>query len=190
MLAGAGLAKTSNPYQIIDKQAQADSLMREVLATMASRFQLRLSKPVELHLVEASVMDKMITQSPYKGAQVGLYTGVKNGKHQIYVMKGWGRDQCAGIIAHELTHGWQEENAPRQQDRVLKEGFAMWVEYKYFDLTGAFTYSQRIRETADPVYGVGFFAVLESEEAVGASKVADLMRTAVNASELPKKKAK
>lgn len=164
--------------------------MREVLSTMQSRFNLRLTRQVEMHLVEAEVMDKMISQSPYKGAQVGLYTGVKSGKHQVYVMKGWGRDQCAGIVAHELTHAWQQENAPYDQDLVLKEGFAMWVEYKYFDVTGAFAYAQRIRETADPVYGVGFFAVIETEDAVGANQVAEVMRKAVKVSDLPKGKKK
>lgn len=180
----------ANPYQIIDQQAQAQDVLREVTGAMGSQFGMRLSKPVEIHLVEPSVMDGLLTKSPYKGAEIGLYTGVKNGKHQVYVMKGWARDMCAGITIHELTHAWQEENAPYAQNQVLKEGFAMWVEYKYFDATGAYTYAQRIRETADPVYGVGFLAVLDAESAVGASGVPPLMRKANGVEDLPKGKSK
>lgn len=182
------LAKSPDPYEVIDKQTQAEAVMRDVVATMGSRFGLRITTPVQIHLVEAKEMDKLFSGSPYHGAEIGLYTGISNGKHQLYVMKGWARDQCAGITAHELTHAWQTENVPADQDLVLREGFAKWVEYKYYDLIGAYTYSQQIRETADPVYGVGFFAVLDAEAAVGAPKVADLMKGAHSAKDLPKKK--
>lgn len=186
----AALAKAPDPYEIIDKQAQADGVMRDVLSLMGSRFGLRLSKPVQNHLVEPSVMDKLLEDddSPYGGAEIGLYTGMENGKHQLYVMKGWARDYCAGITAHELTHAWQEENAPPDQDDVLSEGFAMWIEYRYYDAIGAYTYSQQMRETADPVYGVGLYAILDAEAVVGQNRVADLMRTARTVKDLPKKK--
>jgi hypothetical protein len=188
-LLGSALAKPGgNPYEVIDKQAQADAVMKDVLATMGSSFGLRLKYPVQLYLVEPEVMDRLFKESPYKGAEVGLYTGIKNGKHQLYVMKGWGRDQCAGITCHELTHAWQAENAPLHQEQVLKEGYAMYVEYKYYDLIGAYSFSERIRQTADPVYGVGFFAVLDAESVVGPSKMADLMRQANGVKDLPKKK--
>lgn len=185
---GSAWARSANPYEIIDKPSQADQVLREVTPVLAQQFGLTLRLPVELHLVEAKVMDKMFADSPYKGAQVGLYTGVKNGKHQIYVMKGWARDFCAGITAHELTHAWQQENVPPQQSTVVKEGFAMWVEYKYYDFIGAYTNAQRVRETADPVYGVGFFAVFDVENRLGAGKVAQTMRSAVDVKDLPNAK--
>lgn len=188
LCAGAAIAKAPDPYEVIDKQAQAEGVMRDVVATMSSRFGLRLSMPVQLHLVEPKVMDELLGDSPYHGAEIGLYTGIANGKHQLYVMKGWARDYCAGITAHELTHAWQQENVPADQDLVLREGFAKWVEYKYYDLTGAYTYSQQVRETSDPVYGVGFFAVLDTEAVVGATKVADTMKNARSVKDLPKKK--
>lgn len=186
LLTGLALAKSPDPYQVIDKQPLAEEILREVQATMAQKFSLRLTKPVEIHLVEAKEMDGLVGNSPYKGAEIGLYTGVRNGKHQVYVMKGWARDYCAGITAHELTHAWQEENTPRTQEQALVEGFAKWVEYKYYDAIGAYTFADRMRSTADPVYGVGFFALMDTERAVGQAKVADTVRKAVSLSDLPK----
>ena len=187
LLTGLVAAKAPDPYQVIDKQAQAEEVLRTVQSTMAAQFNLRLTKPVQIHLVEATEMDGLLGDSPYQGAEIGLYTGVKSGKHQVYVMRGWARDYCAGITAHELTHAWQEENAPRGQDQVLVEGFAKWVEYKYYDAIGAYSFADRMRSTADPVYGVGFFAMQDLEQVVGQSKVADTMRKAVSVKDLPKK---
>lgn len=188
LLVGLAHAKAANPYELIATQAQAEDVMRSVQATMAQNWGLRLTKPVQMHLVEAEEMDKLIGDSPYAGNEIGLYTGVAGGKHQVYVMKGWARDYASGITAHELTHAWQEENTPRTQEQAIKEGFAMWIEYRYYDITGAYSYADKMRNTADPVYGVGFFAMLDTETAVGASKVADLMRRAITLKDLPKKK--
>lgn len=182
------LLGAANPYEKIEKQAQAEALLNDVQANMASKFKLRLTKPVQIYLVTPQEMDKMMSKSPYKGAEVGIYTGIENGKHQVYVMNGWNRDVCSGITAHELTHAWQEENAPADQAQTVKEGFAMWVEYKFYDMIGAYTAADEMRQTADPVYGVGFFRVLEVEDVVGTAKVADTMRTASQLNQLPSKK--
>jgi hypothetical protein len=187
LLAGWAQAKAPNPYELIQEQAQAEDVMRSVQATMQQQFGLRLIKPVQIHLVEPAEMDKLLGDSPYKGNEIGLYTGVRGGKHQVYVMKGWARDYAAGITAHELTHAWQEENVPAHQEQAVKEGFAMWVEYKFYDVTGAYAYADKMRDTADPVYGVGFFAIMDAERAIGQAKVADTMRRAVAIKDLPKK---
>lgn len=189
LLTAVAWARPANPYDVIDKQGQAQEVLQVVQGQLVSFFGMKLRIPVAIHLVEPKEMDKLLGDSPYHGAEIGLYTGVRDGRHQVYVMKGWSRDYASGITAHELTHAWQYENAPKSQDQVVKEGFAKWIEYRYYDRIGAYTYSNRELKTADPVYGVGFFAMLDAEAVLGPTKLADEMRRITTISELPKKKA-
>lgn len=181
--------KKPDPYEKITTQAQADQIKAQVLKDLAKSFGLSLSRPVELHLVDAKVMDEQIGNSPYKGAEIGLYTGIKNGKHQVYVMEGWSRDKCQGITAHELVHAWQTENGLQMQEQALVEGLAMWIEYKYFDQLGAYQMSENIRDTADPVYGVGIKTLLGVEDRVGTANVVREVRKVRTVAELEAPKA-
>lgn len=181
------LAKpTSDPYQLIDSQALARDVLQKVQGQLSSFFNMSLRTPVEIHLVEGKEMDRLLGQSPYHGAEIGLYTGITNGKHQIYVMKGWARDYASGITAHELTHAWQQENAPFNQEQVIKEGFASWIEYQYYDKIGAYSYAQRTKQQSDPVYGVGMQAMLDAEDAIGVKAMCQQMRRTVTLKDLPK----
>ena len=184
VLAVAALAKPWKPYEIVNNQPMAEALMGDMQQALVNDYGMALKHPVETHLVEAEVMDELLEESPYRGAEVGLYTGIENGRHQIYVMQEWSVDLYLGIAAHELTHAWQEENAPANQDQVVKEGFAQWIRFKVHDLTGAYQLAEDIRNLADPVYGTGFHAVLDLEQAVGNDAVVDVMRHAVNLEDL------
>ncbi|MGE0490919.1 MAG: hypothetical protein AB7S38_17060 [Vulcanimicrobiota bacterium] len=176
--------KKRDPYEKIKTQAQADEVGKEVLADLNKLFGMRLTKPVDLHLVDPKVMDAKFASSPYKGAEIGLYTGIENGRHQVWVMEGWSRDVCQGVTAHELTHAWQTENGLNHQDQALIEGLAMWIEQRYYDHLGAYQLAENVRDTADPVYGVGIKALLALEDKVGALKVLAEVRKVRTADQL------
>ncbi|MEW6283789.1 MAG: hypothetical protein AB1758_34575 [Candidatus Eremiobacterota bacterium] len=171
----AKLGEKPDPYEIIDDPKQARAIFNDVVAALKKSYGFSLRLPSEVHLVHESVMDQMFANSPYKGAEVGLYT-FKDGRHQIYVMKGWSRDVCSGVTAHEYTHAWQSENCPLDQELAVKEGFAMWIEMKHYDQIGAWKLAENVRETADPVYGVGVKTMLALEDKYGPKKLVELVK--------------
>lgn len=184
----AQIQETPSPgsaaYQIISDQGQAEAVLAEVRAALASRWGFQLERPLDLKLVDASDMDSRFAGSPYKGAEIGLY--VPGPHHTIYVMRGWSRDLCSGITAHEYTHAWQNENCPRQEAAV-REGFAMWIEHKYLDSIGAYTEARKVVDDyEDPVYGVGIKTMLAWEDKVGEKGMVDLVRRVSSINDGPK----
>jgi hypothetical protein len=172
----ARLGDPPNPYERIKDPAQAQQILTQVRADLQQMFGMIVSRPVDLHLVEGSEMDRLLSGNAYKGSEIGLYHDEPNGHHNISVMRDWSRDMCSGITAHEFTHAWQREHCPPNQDIVIKEGFARWVEAKYYDKIGAYAMVQRIREVADPVYGVGYKKMLEWESAYGVQGLVRLVQ--------------
>ncbi len=181
---GAKIGEKPNPYEKIEQQSQAVAILQQVRSELAKRFGLIIRLPVDIHLVHEKELDKRMHNSPYRGAETGLYAGIYKGRHQIYVMKGWSRDRCSGITAHELTHAWQAENVSPDQELVLKEGLANWIEYKYLDSIGAYALALKLRNTADPVYGVGLKAMLALEEKIGAENILNKIRSVKSLKEL------
>lgn len=176
--------KKPDPYQKIETQKQADGVLTMVTQDLRTMFGMNLSYPVDLHLVDGKEMDAKFSDSPYKGAEIGLYTGIKGGRHQVYVMEGWSLDKCRGTTAHELTHAWQTENNLNSQEQALIEGLAMWVEMKYYDKIGAYQMSENVRDTADPVYGVGIKALMALEDKVGAHQVLQAIKNVSTVAEI------
>jgi hypothetical protein len=170
----ARLGDPPNPYQRITDQAQAAEILAQVRAKLQTLFGMTVSVPIDLHLVEAKEMDALFG-GPYHGAEIGLYRR-RGGNHEIYVMKDWSRDMCSGIMAHEFTHAWQSENCPPNQSQVIKEGFARFVEAKYYDSIGAYASVAEIQAVGDPVYGVGYKTMLAWETKWGVPGVVKLVQ--------------
>lgn len=184
-IAVAKLGDKPDPYEKIESNKKAQEVFKDVQAQLRKNFGFSLALPVRLELVHESVMDQMMKASPYKGAEVGLYT-MKNGQHHIYVMQGWNRDYCAGVTAHEYTHAWQTERVPAGQDIILREGFASWIEMKYFDSIGAYQYADNLRRQADPVYGVGIKTMMALEDKIGPRKLVELVQRASTMADVEK----
>ncbi len=184
-VAFAKLGDKPDPYEKIEDQAKAQEVFKEVQAFLKKQWGFSLTRSIKIDLVQASVMDKLMSASPYKGNEVGLYM-MKDGQHQIYVMEGWNRDYCSGVTAHEYTHAWQAEHCPSGQDIVLKEGFANWIEMKYYDATGAYQFADNVRQEADPVYGVGVKTMMALEDKIGAKKLVELVQRVSTMAEVEK----
>lgn len=154
-----------DPYKVIATQGDLDQVATSVQRLLASFFSMTLRTPVRFSLVSGQKLDELYA-GEYRGAQIGLYRH-KGGVHEIYIIDGKNNDIVTGVVAHELTHAWQNENCPPGQQRVLSEGLASWIQYKIYQKIGAYILSQRMLETADPVYGVGFKRMLEWEDKLG-----------------------
>ncbi|MDQ7824771.1 MAG: M1 family aminopeptidase [Candidatus Eremiobacteraeota bacterium] len=151
--------------RVISTQSDFDAVMAETRRLLAAYFGISYKLPVQGFLVTGTKLDELYAGA-YRGAQVGLYR-YKGSGHEIYVMKEMDRDKTIATAAHELTHAWQVEACPSDQDLVVREGFARWVEYKILEKTGAYAEARSLAEHADPVYGVGFKKMLEWEDAWG-----------------------
>ncbi|MHB2017929.1 MAG: hypothetical protein ACYCW6_13345 [Candidatus Xenobia bacterium] len=168
---GAALAQfgeTPNPYAHINTDSAAQALFKDVRAKLKEMYGMEVYKPVVLKLVDGPAMDALFSNSPYKGAEVGLYRTEADGLHHIYVLTDDSRDDCGGTMAHEYTHAWQVENCPADQELALREGFAEWINYKYWQATGAYAAARNLAEnTEDVVYGVGIKTMLAWEDKIG-----------------------
>lgn len=157
--------RISAAYTIIENDGQFQPVFQQARALLASNFGISVNGPVRALLVDGAKLDALYSGA-YRGNQIGLYRRA-GGVHEIYVMGDRDRDQVLGTSAHELVHAWQSEACRPDQDIVVKEGFALWIEYKLMDRTGAYALANQIRNTADPVYGVGLKRMLDWEQQIG-----------------------
>ena len=71
------------------------------------------------------------------------------------------------ILVHELTHAWQNENVLAGQPGEVREGLAVWLEYKCAVHLNYPEFAQQIKNNRCPIYGGGLRTFLIWEEAVG-----------------------
>lgn len=95
----------------------------------------------------------------------------------IWVVCGMSTSRTLGVLAHELTHAWQSDNAPLQ-DRKLKEGFARWVQYHVLRNEGFVAEALALTRSGDDDYRGGLLALLEIEKQRQVRGVIELARTA------------
>lgn len=93
----------------------------------------------------------------------------------IWIVSGLSGPQTLGVMAHELTHAWQSTNSPLQ-DRKLKEGFAVWVQYHVLLAENEPAMAQKLTRWQDPDYGGGLRALLEIEKHDGMDAVIETAR--------------
>lgn len=163
--------------KLITTYEQTKELLPGAKDFLLNRFGISVKGPVKIIIASGEQLDSMYTGA-YKGAESGLYK-IRDGVHCLYILTGLNKDAFMGCVAHEYTHAWQRENAPRNQDDVLREGFAKWIEYKYYQSVGAYTDANRVIALADPVYGVGFKLMIAVEDKNREKGVIEFVKKAV-----------
>lgn len=77
-----------------------------------------------------------------------------------------------GVIAHEYAHAWHVKINPGLRDKLVVEGFATWVEYKFLRDLGQPALAEQMLENAPATPYVAGFRVMQQVEAkYGASGV-------------------
>lgn len=161
--------------QVINTDEDADKVLEKARKNLNEKLGMTFKYPVVMKLVTGKELDEIMAKSPYKGAIVGLHW-FADGKHYIYMMKNTGKDDFYGTVCHEMTHGWQVETCPGQ-GKILKEGLAVWVEYKALMWDGAYVKARSLNQNiADPVYGVGYRYIQKLEDQYGESGVLEQVR--------------
>ncbi len=89
---------------------------------------------------------------------------------QIWIVSGQSRNQTISDMSHELAHAWQSTECPLQ-DRTIKEGFAVWCEYKVLFMLGEKELAKQLALREDPDYGGGLRLFLKVEKEGGVAAV-------------------
>ena len=163
----------ANNLRIIATHSDAQPVFSEAVTSLDKYLQLRLNTLPQFKLVTSNELDNL-AKGLERRLHIGLYRW--NGSHNVFIMSDLNRDKFFGVAVHELTHAWQMENAPRDQDLVIREGFASWVAYKILQMDGALIAASDIHDMADPVYGVGFKLMLDLEKTLGEKGVIERMK--------------
>lgn len=159
---------------VVNDADEARKQLIKGLTFLKDSFGMTLSDPIDLYLVTGQELDSLYG-GPYRGNESGLYN-YEDGRHKLYILVDLEKDEFVGLVNHELTHGWQAENCS-SQCLVIKEGFAIWIEYKTFRWLGAHYYANNINAyIADPIYGVGYRFVQRLEDKYGEKKLPEIIK--------------
>ena len=143
-------------------QQQAETLYKEVRTFVDTLLGGQMDRVPEVRVVDK---DEIQTRKGGRAVQVtGFYRAYN--PEMVYVLSGHTAKELGPTIAHEYTHAWQSRNCP-SQDRTLKEGFAVWVEYQYLLAKGERNEASSLLDTGRPDYDEGLQKCLEVEKKQG-----------------------
>lgn len=90
--------------------------------------------------------------------------------------KGLPAATCTALLAHQLTHAWQQENCPEQSPQ-LSEGLACWIERRMYLSLGRKDRADAMVRNPDHIHGDGLRLMLHLEERVGTANLLKKVRT-------------
>lgn len=160
----------------IDTKAEMDTIYKEVQRYVEGLTGLKVDSLPPVMLVMGDEMDTRFAEGSGRSFRAHAFYQPYN-PELIYVLSGHSAYDLGPTLAHEFTHAWQSRHCP-QQDRMLKEGFASWVGYKYAQSKGYSEQMARMKGARDPDYGEGLRKCLEIEQKSGGKGLVEFVRKA------------
>lgn len=150
-------------------------IYQQVQDFLAGHLNFPVSPPPYLTM---ATKDEILVQHNAAGVRIttdlaGFYRPFNPEK--IFILDELPKNEIGGVIAHELAHAWASRNLPSLLD-VLEEGFAQWVEFKWFEFKGDKKMMNRLLENPDPVYGNGLRILHQAEQKDGHQKVMEILK--------------
>lgn len=158
----------------IDTPAEMESLYKEVQRFVEGLTGLKVDGLPPVRLVLSDEMETKFVEGSGRSMRPHAFYQPYN-PEMIYVLTGHSAYDLGPTLAHEFTHAWQSRHCP-QQDRMLKEGFATWVGYKYAQSKGYHGMTSAMLALRDPDYGEGLRRCLEIEKKSGVKGLLDFVR--------------
>ena len=158
----------------IDSTAEVDTLYHEVQRYVEGLTGLKVDSLPPVLLVQADEMDTRFAESSGRSFRAHAFYKPYN-PEIIYVLAGHSAYDLGPTLAHEFTHAWQSRHCP-QQDRMLSEGFASWIGYKYAQSKGYTEQMRQMTGARDPDYGEGLKKCLAIEKQSGVKGVVEFVR--------------
>ncbi|NDD29803.1 MAG: hypothetical protein EB084_16215 [Proteobacteria bacterium] len=160
---------------VISSEEAANAVLARARAGMRA---VGLTLPRDIPL-KFRTRDELNTENNANGGRTNELDGFYRpyNPEEIWLVSGLSVPRTLGVLAHELTHAWQSENAP-QQDRKLQEGFATWVQYHVLLNEGYASEAAVLTRYGDDDYRGGLLALLALERERQMSGVVEFARTA------------
>lgn len=131
---------------IICNQVQAKMTLPGVRELLSLRFGIIVKQPVIINLDKPRANNwKAILTADYN--HVGLCDTRELGDeqaHSITIVPGLDRRKFQAVLAHEMVHAFQHEQAILRKHRGFREGMARWVEYHTLTSLGLEHEAQRL----------------------------------------------
>lgn len=121
----------------VHSATRARQIWDQVVRDLTRQFNLRCSLPVHFQMVNSDDYRSEGGSAMTEGV-MGLCRSTQD-EHKVFVLEGLAGDEFFAVCAHEYAHAWAQERAcgKMRGSSVAMEGFATWVEYKYYILHGA-----------------------------------------------------
>ena len=162
----------------IDTPAKAEALYKEVQSFVQTLTGVKVEGAPPLRLVQSDELDTRFAESSGRSFRAHAFYQPYN-PEMIYLLTGHSAYDLGPTLAHEFTHAWQSRTCP-PQDRMVTEGFASWVGYKYALSKGYHEQAQRMLGARDPDYGEGLRRCLEIEKKSGVKGLVKFVRESAN----------
>lgn len=161
----------------IDTTAEIETLYKEIQNFVQTLTGVKVdASTVPVRLVQADELDTRFAESSGRSFRAHAFYRAYN-PEMIYVLSGHSAYDLGPTLAHEYTHAWQSRVCP-PQDRMVTEGFASWVGYKYALSKGYSEQAQQMLRARDPDYGEGLKHCLEIEKRAGVKGLVEFVRKA------------
>lgn len=161
----------------IDTPAEAESLYKEVQTFVHTLTGVKVDATnVPIRLVQSDELETRFVETSGRSFRAHAFYRPYN-PEIIYVLTGHSAYDLGPTLAHEYTHAWQSRLCP-PQDRMVTEGFATWVGYKYALSKGYSHQAQQMLRRTDPDYGEGLRRCLEIEKKSGIKGLVEFVRKA------------
>lgn len=162
--------------QVEITQESPEEIYKQVQDFLAGEIDFPVSP---LPFLTMATKDELLVQHNAAGIRVrtdlaGFYRPFNPEK--IFILDELPKDEIGGVMAHELAHAWASRNLPSLSD-ILEEGFAQWVEFKWFEAKGNKRMINRLLKNTDPVYGNGLRILHQAEQSGGRDKVLGILKS-------------
>ncbi len=162
----------------IDTPAKADALYKEVQSFVQTLTGVKVDGAPPLRLVQSDELDTRFAESSGRSFRAHAFYQPYN-PEMIYLLTGHSAIDLGPTLAHEFTHAWQSRTCP-PQDRMVTEGFASWVGYKFAVSKGYHEQARGMLGARDPDYGEGLKRCLEIEKKSGVKGLVKFVREAAS----------
>jgi len=117
----------------------------------------------------ANILTRNLELEKLQEGELGYYSLLSG---RIHLSSGMRIVLLMGVVAHEYAHAWQAKGWDDVHKnlgyyRLTAEGFAVWVEYKFFEILELRDVSELILAAHNDFYQTGFRAWRELEEKKG-----------------------
>lgn len=144
---------------------EAYDICDQVLLFLENEFNMLLEREIEIQLIK---------RNPDHD---GLYRRFGE-SHLIDIVDTLPVSVFTGVLAHELTHAWQNEHCYMgEMSKELLEGFACWIEHKVMFELGWDHNAQLLESCTQAHYGPGLRKCLDWETALGEEGLIEALRT-------------